>query len=131
MLLTCDLWNKTGKEHTDFAEAKLQRRLIAGLLEDSEIDVLAVVAMAGVAAEATVFEEVVGQTADLLDLQRILNRSREKIPNGQQQNVTRWAVYQAASLLKTYKDEYAGLMEAMQQGKSVAECVKVIEGLSI
>lgn len=48
----------TGRAHTDFAEAKLQRRLIEGSLEDSEIDTLSVVALAGAAAEATQYEEV-------------------------------------------------------------------------
>ncbi|GMH35225.1 hypothetical protein BSKO_03093 [Bryopsis sp. KO-2023] len=119
-----------GKEHTDFAEAKLQRRLIAGALEDSEIDVLAVVAMAGVAAEAVVFEEVVGQTADLFDLQRIMNRSKVKLSDSQQQNVTRWAVFQAAQYLKRYSDEYEALMESMKEGKSVADCVKAIEAVA-
>ena len=47
-----------GKAHTDFAEAKLQRRLIEGQLEDSEIDALAVMAMAGASAEAMQYEEV-------------------------------------------------------------------------
>jgi hypothetical protein len=47
-----------GQAHTDFAEAKLQRRLIEGCLEDNEIDALAVVALAGAAAEAMQYEEV-------------------------------------------------------------------------
>ncbi len=47
-----------GKAHTDFAEAKLQRRLIEGQLEDSEIDALSVVALAGASAEAMQYEEV-------------------------------------------------------------------------
>lgn len=44
--------------------------------------------------------QVMGQTADLLDLQRILLRSRNKLSNQQQQNATRWAVFTAASLLR-------------------------------
>lgn len=47
-----------GQAHTDFAEAKLQRRLIEGSLEDNEIDALSVVALAGAAAEAMQYEEV-------------------------------------------------------------------------
>ena len=43
-----------GREHTDFAEAKLQRRLFQAMLSDSEVDQLAVMAMAGVAAEGQV-----------------------------------------------------------------------------
>ena len=47
-----------GRAHTDFAEAKLQRRLIEGRLEDAEIDALAVVSLAGAAAESMQYEEV-------------------------------------------------------------------------
>lgn len=47
-----------GRAHTDFAEAKLQQRLIERQLSDSEIDQLAIISMAGVASEATKYEEV-------------------------------------------------------------------------
>ena len=47
-----------GKAHTDFAEAKIGSRLIERSLQDAEIDTLAVMAMAGVTAEAQAFEEV-------------------------------------------------------------------------
>ena len=46
------------KEHTEFAEAKIQKRLIERSLEDSEIDQLAVVSVAGIAAEGQKYEEV-------------------------------------------------------------------------
>lgn len=118
-----------GRQHTDFAEAKLQRRIIEGGLEDSDVDVLAVISMAGVAAEAGVFDDIVGQTADLLDLQRILNNSRRRLSAAEQQNVTRWAVWQAASLLRTYKKEYEALMEAMKSGLPVTDCVRAVEGV--
>jgi hypothetical protein len=42
----------------------------------------------------------------------------------------RWAVWQAASLLRRYKAEHTALMEAMQRGAPVAECVKVVEGVN-
>ncbi|CAL8463088.1 g2622 [Coccomyxa elongata] len=116
-----------GQAHTDFAEAKLQRRLIEGSLEDSEINALSVVALAGAAAESMQYEEVIGQTADLVDLQRILLRSKNKLSSAQQQNMTRLAVYEACSLLKKYKDEYEALQEAMKGGASIAQCVRTIE----
>jgi hypothetical protein len=47
-----------GREHTDFAEAKLQKRLFLSKLAPEELDQLAVVAMAGVAAEAMTYPEV-------------------------------------------------------------------------
>lgn len=47
-----------GREHTDFAEAKLQKRLFQSKLSDDEVNQLAVVAMAGVAAESREYDEV-------------------------------------------------------------------------
>jgi hypothetical protein len=119
-----------GKQHTDLAEAALQRRLIELQLEPEEVDALSVIAMAGAAAEAMAFDEVMGQTADMFDLQRIMNRSSTKLSAAQQQNQTRWAAYQAATLLRRYSAEYAALQEAMARGASTKECVEAIEQAS-
>ncbi len=47
-----------GKAHTDFAEAKLQRSLIEKRLDETEVDQLALVAMAGASSEAMKYDEV-------------------------------------------------------------------------
>ena len=47
-----------GTQHTDLAEAALQKRLIEQSLEDSQVDRLSIIAMAGATAEAMQFEEV-------------------------------------------------------------------------
>ena len=47
-----------GQAHTDFAEAKLQKRLVERQLENNEVDQLAIISMAGVASEAQKYEEV-------------------------------------------------------------------------
>lgn len=116
-----------GKEHTDFAEARMQKRLIERRLDDSEVDTLALVAMAGATAEAMKYDDVLGQTQDLVDLQRILLRGTTKLSDSTQQNMTRWAVYNAASLLKQYAKEYEALVQAMGRGAPVDECVAAIE----
>lgn len=68
-----------------------------------------------------------GQTADLLDLQRVLNRSKDKMSGGAQQNVTRWAVWEACNLLRKYEAEFKALRQAMNNADSVTECIKAIE----
>lgn len=118
-----------GKEHTDLAEAALQRRLIEQQLDDKEVERLAVIAMAGATAEAMNYEDVMGQTADMMDLQRIMNRSAVKMGGPQQQNLTRWASYQAATLLRQYKKEYEALQEAMARGAPVEVCIQAIENV--
>ena len=68
-----------------------------------------------------------GQTADMFDLQRIMLRASSKMNSNAQQNQTRWAAYQAASLLRKYKAEYEALMEKMKEGATVDVCVRAIE----
>jgi len=114
--------------HVNFLEAKLERKIFEGdKLTPDEVLPLAVVSMSGVAAEAVEFDEVMGQTADLYDLQRILNRVNPKLSDAQQQQTTRWAVYQAASILKTHRAAWDVLTEKMQQGATVVDCLKAIE----
>ena len=38
--------------------------------------------------ESSAVNQIVGQTADLVDLQRILQRSKKKLNDSQQQNIT-------------------------------------------
>jgi hypothetical protein len=79
------------------------------------------------AAEGLKYEQVMGQNADLSDLQRILLRSKTKLNNNQQQNITRWAVWRSALLLKQYKAEYEAVQAALNRGVPVNEVVQVIE----
>ena len=116
-----------GKEHTDLAEAALQQRLIERTLDQQEVDRLSIIAMAGATAEAMNFDEVMGQNADMLDLQRIMWRSSSKMSNAQQQNQTRWAAYQAASIMRKYKNEYQALIDIMNAGGSVNDCIVALE----
>lgn len=81
------------------------------------------------ASEGLKYDQVMGQNADLFDLQRILLRSKTKLSNNQQQNITRWAVWRAALLLKQYKSEYEAVVEALNRGAPVDEVVRVIESV--
>lgn len=83
--------------------------------------------MAGATSEAMKFDEVLGQNADMLDLQRIMARQQPRMTDAQQQNQTRWACYQAATLLRRYSAEFEALQEAMARGSSVVDCIKAIE----
>lgn len=116
-----------GQEHTAFAEARLGRRLIEGKLSNADIDALAPVAVAGVAAEGQRYEEVMGQTADLFDLQRILLRSEERLSDSQQQSLTRWAVWCAATALRRHAKAYDAARAAMADGRPVDQVIRAIE----
>ncbi|KAJ7956908.1 ATP-dependent zinc metalloprotease [Quillaja saponaria] len=96
-------------------------------LDAKELDRLAVVAMAGLAAEGLKYDKVVGQSADLFTLQRFINRSKPQISKEQQQNLTRWAVLFAGSLLKNNKAIHEALMAAMSNKATILECIAAIE----
>ncbi|BBN07864.1 hypothetical protein MPTK1_4g06870 [Marchantia polymorpha subsp. ruderalis] len=116
-----------GKEHVNLVDEKLQKRIYEGQLDSRELDRLAVVSMAGLAAEGLKFDKVMGQSADLFSLQRLINRTKPPLSNNDQQNLTRWAVLYAGSLLKNNAKVYEALMEAMKRKAPVAECVEAIE----
>ncbi|XP_019150686.1 PREDICTED: uncharacterized protein LOC109147541, partial [Ipomoea nil] len=116
-----------GKEHVNLIDEKLEKLIYSGQLDAKEIDRLAVVAMAGLAAEGLKYDKVVGQSADLFTLQRFINRSKPTLSKDQQQNLTRWAVLFAGSLLKNNKGLYEALIGAMSKKASVIECIEAIE----
>lgn len=117
-----------GEVRTEMLAARIGRPVFQGRLDiASELAPLSVVAMAGVAAEAQAYEDVMGQTADLTDLQLLLNRASEPVSQNEQLLVTRWAVKQAAQLLRRHRKEHAALIEAMREGKDVSGCMQAIE----
>ena len=118
-----------GTAHVDFLEAKLERKVYGQIaIKESTMLPLACISMAGVAAEAMAFgSDVRGQEADLRDLQRVLNKCEPKLGDQQQQAVTRWAVYQSASMLRRHENSFLALVDAMERGASVAECLRAIE----
>ncbi|KAK7318538.1 hypothetical protein RJT34_03241 [Clitoria ternatea] len=116
-----------GKEHVNLIDEKLEKLIYSGQLDSQELDRLAVVSMAGLAAEGLTYDKVVGQSADLFTLQRFINRSKPQLSKDQQQNLTRWAVLFAASLLKNNKVIHEALMASMAKKASVLECIQTIE----
>ncbi|OQU82421.1 hypothetical protein SORBI_3006G235350 [Sorghum bicolor] len=119
-----------GKEHVNLIDEQLQKLIYSGKLDGKELDRLAVVSMAGLAAEGLQYDKVVGQSADLFTLQRFINRTKPQLSKDQQQNLTRWAVLFAASLLKNNKAAHEALMSAMSQKASVLGCIEAIENAS-
>lgn len=117
-----------GTAHVDFLEAKLERKVYGKIaIKEETMLPLACISMAGVAAEAMAFDEVQGQEADLRDLQRILNKCEPKLGDQAQQQVTKWAVWQAAGMLKRHERAFDALTEKMSEGATVAECLQAIE----
>lgn len=119
-----------GKEHVNLVDDRLQKLIYSGQLDEKELDRLAIVSMAGLAAEGLKYDKVVGQSADLFSLQRFINRCNARISKEQQKNLTRWAVLFAGSLLKNNTAIHEALVSAMLKKASVLECIKVIESVA-
>ncbi|KAL5992215.1 hypothetical protein ACLOJK_013130 [Asimina triloba] len=94
-----------GKEHVNLVDERLQKVIYSGQLDDKELDRLAVVSMAGLAAEGLRYDKVVGQSADLFSLQVLF----------------------AGSLLKNNKAAHEALMSAMSKKATVVDCIETIE----
>ncbi|KAF5193211.1 Atp-dependent zn protease, partial [Thalictrum thalictroides] len=118
-----------GKENVNLTDEKLQKLIYSGKLDAKELDRLAVITMAGLAAEGLKYDKVVGQSADLFTLQRFINRTKPQISKEQQQNLTRWAVLIAGSLLKNNKSSHEALTSAMSKKATVLECIEAIENV--
>ncbi|KAM0971358.1 hypothetical protein ACFX13_019553 [Malus domestica] len=116
-----------GKEHVNLIDERLEKLIYSGQLDAKELDRLAVVAMAGLAAEGLKYDKVIGQSADLFTLQRFINRSKPQLSKDQQQNLTRWAVLFAGSLLKNDKVIHEALITAMSNKATILECIEAIE----
>ncbi|KAK9230538.1 hypothetical protein WN944_023509 [Citrus x changshan-huyou] len=116
-----------GKENVNLIDQRLEKLIYSGQLDAKELDRLAVVAMAGLAAEGLQYDKVVGQSADLFSLQRFINRTKPPLSQDQQQNLTRWAVLFAATLIKNNKAIHEALMAAMSKKATILECIEAIE----
>ncbi|CAD6259368.1 unnamed protein product [Miscanthus lutarioriparius] len=97
-----------GNEHVNLIDEQLQKLIYSGQLDGKELDRLAVISMAGLAAEGLQYDKVVGQSADLFTLQVLF----------------------AASLLKNNKAAHEALMSGMSQKASVLGCIEAIENAS-
>lgn len=120
-----------GKENVNLIDERLEKLIYSGQLDAKELDKLAVVAMAGLAAEGLKYDKVIGQSADLFTLQRFINRSKPQIKTQEQQNLTRWAVLFSGSLLKNNEALHEAVMSAMSKKATVVECIEAIEKATV
>jgi hypothetical protein len=99
-----------------------------GALSDADIAHLSVVAMSGSVAEIMKYGRATGGEADLIELQNCFRRSREFIGAARQQDLTRWGALTSYGIIKSNNDKYEALAKAFGEGRSLADCVSIIEG---
>lgn len=116
-----------GQAATLFADDELAASLTQQRLGVSVVDRYAVVAMAGLAAEALLFGQATGGDADVNGLVSLLEGLQPAWLQPDIRIQARWAVVVAIGVLRTERAAYDGLRAAMQEGRGLGECVMAIE----
>jgi len=91
------------------------------------IDQLAVVSVAGVCSEILGFGNAEGGYADLAQLRSLFSAAEPKLTEKEMENRIRFALGFAMGQLKRHLGALDSLVEAMEDDKSVADCVLALE----
>ena len=96
---------------------------------NSSVGRLLIVAFAGVVAETLVFGDCRGGGDDIRMAMVILQSSR--IPSKDYEGSLRWAVMKSLVLLRLHRDSLDALIDGMEKGENIAECIRRIEDAHI
>lgn len=92
----------------------------------TEVAALSVTALSGAVGEAITYGNAAGAEQDLVVLESIFTKST--IGSGQaRQDLTRWGALTASLLLRQNQKEYEKVVEALQRGASIEECIAILE----
>ena len=116
-----------GQAGTVFFDNDLSSQLKANKVTRTAIDRYTIVLMAGIAAEAIMYEQAEGGASDESALVNFLVGLSPPWDQERVFNQARWAVTQAALLLQEHRPAYDNLAKSMAAGASLGECIKVIE----
>ncbi|MBD2436054.1 ATP-dependent Zn protease [Nostoc sp. FACHB-110] len=115
---------QAGQGGVTFNDAELAAQLEKGTISAQMLDRYCTMWMAGIAAEALVYERAEGGGDDktkLAEVLKIIGFSESAFQQKQ-----RFHILQAKNLLQENWESYQALVQAMQQRASVAECQSVI-----
>jgi hypothetical protein len=96
--------------------------------DETTLDQLTAVSVAGVCSELLAFGNAEGGIADFGQLQQIFQSAEEEISEREAENRIRFAIAYTMTQLRRHLGALDALAEVMERGGSVAECVMAIEG---
>ena len=117
---------------TSFFDPELSRQINSnGELTRSSLDRYSIIVMAGIAAEAEQYGQADGGAGDEMALVAFLSR----LNGGKEgtwtsdtiRNQARWGALQAVLMMREYKPAYDALVDALERGGTLGDCIYSIE----
>lgn len=110
---------------TRFCDGAFMQEVASGSLKSSSLDQFTCVALAGVVTEYLRFGQAEGGVGDVAMLDQLFRRLQftQKKADGE----VRWAVLNVAAILRQHSGLHDKLAAAMAAGRTVGECVSLIE----
>ncbi|KAG7351215.1 hypothetical protein IV203_010575 [Nitzschia inconspicua] len=117
---------------TSFFDQDLSNQIAKAEIKKSSIDRYSVIVMAGIAAEALNYGQADGGAGDELALISFLSNLNPSSKNPTWndlaiRNQARYAVLNAILMLREYQECYDALVDALERGGTLGECIHAIE----